>query len=235
MAKVPKTYSSSASRLRCDLGDLVARGARVARGVLGVAAGLLLLGPACLPPVPDAPPKPSKLAVLVCADSDHELFEDLKAKFSRLDVSKIAETPECQRGKAAAAEVGHTCLEDEASCTTPHFVDGKPTDTPTSVYDYVILFPQLLHGSLSVKQVTTTRSVNNDGVSSSLGGPNARRPPGARGTTVTDRQVINSSETDYTGEVFVFEPVPGQLRPGKQFKNIAPEPLRELLLELLRR
>lgn len=231
MAKVPKTYSSSAIR------PLHTSGARwvLAVGAALLLVGLVLAGPACRPPVPDAPPKPSKLAVLVCADSDHELFEDLKAKFSRLDVSKVAETPECQRAKAAASEVGHTCLEDEASCTTPHFVDGKPTDTPTSVYDYVILFPQLLHGSLSVKQVTTTRSVNNDGVSSSLGGPNARQAPGARGTTVTDRQVINSAETDYTGEVFLFEPVPGQLRPGKQFKNIAPEPLRDLLQELLRR
>ncbi len=224
MAKVPKTSSSSASRWPLTLGAL--------RGAAGL---LVLLAPACLPPVPDTPPKPSKLAILVCADSDHEIFDELKAKFSRFDVSKIAETPECQRGKSAASEVGHTCREDEASCTTPHFVDGKPIDTPTSVYDYVLLFPQLLHGSLSVKQVTTTRSVNNDGVSSSLGGPNARRPPGPRGTTVTDRQIVNSSETDYTGEVFVFEPVPGQLHPGKQFTNIAPEPLRDLLQELLRR
>ena len=29
---------------------------------------------------------------------------------------------------AAASEVGHTCLEDEASCTTPHFIDGKRSE-----------------------------------------------------------------------------------------------------------
>ena len=81
MAKVPKTSSSSASRWPLTLGAL--------RG----AAGLLLLASACLPPVPDTPPKPSKLAILVCADSDHEIFDELKAKFSRFDVSKIAETP----------------------------------------------------------------------------------------------------------------------------------------------
>lgn len=199
----------------------------------GAAVALWLVAAGCTPLVPDSPPKPIAKAVLVCADSDHELFEELKAKFSRFDVSKIAETPECTRGRSAASEVGHTCFEDEASCSTPRFIDGKAVDTPTSAYDVVLLFPQLLYGSLSAKQVTTSRTVTAEGASNVLGPQSSRRPTG-RGTTITEHQTISSSETDYTGEVFVFEPRPGVLHPGKRFKNIAAEPLRDLLLELLR-
>lgn len=194
--------------------------------------GLGLLGAGCMPPVPDSPPKPIAKAVLVCVDSDQEIFEELKARFSRFDVSKIAETPECTRSRIAAGEVGHTCFEDDASCSTPRFIDGKPVDTPTSAYDVVVLFPQLLYGSLSAKQVTTSRTVTAEGANNVLGAQNGRRPTG-RGTTITEHQTISSSETDYTGELFLFEPRPGLLHPGKRFKNIAAEPLRELLLDLL--
>ena len=203
-------------------------------GPLAAVLCALAAAAGCTPPVPDSPPKPIALAVLVCADSDHEMFEELKARFSRFDVSKFAETPECVRARSAAVEIGYSCLEDESSCSTPKFIDGKPLDTPTSAYDMIVLFPQLLYGSLSAKQVTTTHTVTAEGASNVLGANNGRRPTG-RGTTVTEHQTINSAETDYTGEVFLFEPRPGLLRPGKRFKNLAAEPLREQLLELLRR
>ncbi len=209
---------------------------RIRRGWLTAAICALSAAAGCTQPVPDSPPKPIAQAVLVCADSDHEIFEELKARFSRFDVSKFAETPECVRARSAAIEIGYSCFEDESSCSTPKFIDGKPLDTPTSAYDMIVLFPQLLYGSLSAKQVTTTHTVTAEGASNVLGAnaSNSRRPTG-RGTTITEHQTINSSETDYTGEVFLFEPRPGLLRPGKRFKNLAAEPLREQLLELLRR
>ena len=215
-----------------------ARGQRPKRRSVTALGAVLLLAPACAPLLPDASLKPLNRAVLVCADSDPELFDELKPKFTRLEVSHFAENPECVRGKSAAGEVGHTCLTDEASCSTPRFVDGKPIETPSSAYDLVLLFPQLLHGSLSAKTVSTTRMVTAGGASGGLGpvtqGRGATRG-GARAKNVTDSQVTASPETDYTGEVFSFEPRPGLLHPGKHFKDLAPELLRELLLDLLRR
>jgi hypothetical protein len=186
--------------------------------------------------VPDAPPQPINRAVLICADSDQDLFATLKPRFTKFEVSRMAENPECGRGKSAAAEVGHTCLADEASCTTPRFVDGKPIETPTSAYDLVLLFPQLLHGSLTAKTVTSTHVESAGGASGALGqSGRGGRGGGPRGKTVTDTQLVVSPETDYTGEVFVFEPRPGLLHPGLRFKNVATDPLQDKLLGLLRR
>lgn len=239
MAKVPKLSQSDKRMLLETMHERRERatGSRRAGWQAGLGPAVLVAGLAagCAPPIPDSPPKPINLAVLVCADSDHEMFEPLKARFSRFDVSKFAETPECGHGRSAATEVGYTCLEDEASCSTPRFIDGKPLDTPTSAYDMVVLFPQLLYGSLSAKQVTTTHTVTAEGASNVLGANSGGRRPTGRGTTVTEHQTINSAETDYTGEVLLFEPRPGLLHPGKRFKNLAAEPLREQLLELLRR
>ena len=228
MAKVPKISPESVRRQT------------LASGLCGLTGlGLLAVAPACLPPVPDSPPATIKHAVLVCADSDHDLFAELKPRFTRFEVSNMAENPECTRGKAAAGEVGHTCFADEATCSTPRFVDGKPIETPTSAYDLVLLFPQLLHGSLTAKTVTTTRTVTSGGGPGALsGGASAGRGAargGGRGKTVTENELVASPETDYTGEVLVFEPRPGTLHPGKRFKNLAPEPLRDRLLELLQR
>jgi hypothetical protein len=191
---------------------------------------LLSLGAACGPTVPDAPPQKAALSVLVCADSEPAVFAELKAKYSRLDVSRIADNPECVRGKAAAVEIGHTCIDDELGCTTPSYVDGKPIASPTSAYDSVMLFTQLLHGSLSAKTVTTTRVVTTGAAGAATGGRGSRGSPGK---TVTENDIVPTGETDYTGELFLFEPRPGRLHIGKRFRNLAPDRLLDLMRELL--
>jgi hypothetical protein len=209
---------------------------RTNRSLLGCLPGLLAWAVAagCAPPIPSAPPTKVNRAILVCADSDQEVFDELKPRFTRLDVSRFADTPECLRAKSAALEIGHTCLDSEQDCSTPSYIDGKPIATPASAYDAVLLFPQLIHGSLTAKTVTTTKVVSAGGASGGLGGQGGVSRGGQHAKTVTENDIVSSPETDYTGEVFVFDPRPGQLHLGKRFKNVAPDLVRDLMRELLR-
>lgn len=204
----------------------------LARGLgLALALGVVATGGCLRPPTVTAPPTKLNHEVLVCADSDQDLFDAIKPRFSRLDVSRFADTPECVRGRSAVAEIGHTCLNDETSCTTPEYVDGKPIATPISAYDSVLLFTQLLHGSLSAKTVTNTKVISSGGATTGMG-------PGGHGTphgkTVTETDIVGSGETDYTGELYVFDPRPGELHLGRRFKNIPAERVHDLMFELLR-
>lgn len=185
----------------------------------------------CAPPVRDTPPSKLTRSVLVCADSDVEIFEPLKSRFTRLDVSRFTRTPECARGALATSEVGRTCLDSESSCSTPRYVDGKPLANSASAYDVVLLLPQLLHGSLSAKVVKPTTLPDAVKLAYLLGG----QSDGLDRTVPAEDQLRVSLEIGYSGEVFLFDPRLGQLHIGKRFKDIASERLRDLLRDLLRR
>jgi hypothetical protein len=193
--------------------------------------GAVSTGGCLRPPAVTAPPSKINHAVLVCADSDQQLFDDIKPRFTRLDISRFAETPECLHGKSAVAEIGHTCLNDETSCSTPEYIDGKPLATPISAYDSVLLFTQLLHGSLSAKAVTKTKVINTGGATTGVVPGGATIPTGG---TMAETVIVGSGETDYTGELYVFDPRAGELHLGRRFKNIPAERVHDLMFELLR-
>jgi hypothetical protein len=181
------------------------------------------------------PPVPSG-SVLICAGSNQDVFADLKSEFVRLDVLWEKEAPECLRAQAAVGLNGRPCLQQEQDCSTPRFIDGKPVDTPESPYDHVVLFWTLQHGSLSVKNKTTKETVSSPASQAMPPGAGGRRGGGGGrgGYSTTKVETITSSETGYSGEVFLFEPRPGQLQRGRQFTDLKPSALQDLVRKLVR-